>query len=196
MRLSTPTATDGIHYDWDCSSAASRSFFFLLTPIFDIMTNVERCLLSAAAQLGTLCGSLSSVGERSSQHWADRNLPCQRLLVTRTGALHFLLFAAPQAQSVLVYSSSQAWCHASGMGQWRRSKRPRGRFSSPEEQGVYLAYLWLKFNAWWPQHVSLCLLGSTLALQALFATEPTASQLCFTAIWELTGCVIALTFSW
>lgn len=149
-----------IHYYWDCFSAASRSFFFLRTPIFDIMTNVERCLLSAAAQLGTRSGSLSSAGERSSQHWADRNLPCQRLLVTRAGALHFLLFTAPQAQSVLVYSSSQAWCHASGMGQWRRSKRPRGRFSSHEEWGVYLGYLGLKLKAWWPQHVSLRLLRS------------------------------------
>lgn len=33
---------------WDCSSAASTAFVFLWTPIFDIMTNVERCLLSAA----------------------------------------------------------------------------------------------------------------------------------------------------
>lgn len=140
---------------WDCSAAASTSYFFLWTPIFDIMTNVERCLLSVAALLGTRSGSLSSAGERSSQRWADRNLPCQRLLVTRAGALHFLLFTAPQAQSVLVYSSSQAWCHASGMGQWRRSKRPRGRFSSPEERGVYLAYLCLKVKAWWPQLVSL-----------------------------------------
>lgn len=143
---------------WDCSSAASTSFVFLWTPIFDIMTNVERCLLSATALLGTRSGSLSSAGDRSSQHWADRNLPCQRLLVTRAGALHFLLFTAPQAQSVLVYSSSQAWCHASGMGQWRRSRRQRGRFSFPEVRGVYLAYLCLKLKAWWLQLVSLHLL--------------------------------------
>lgn len=47
------TLTEGFSA-WDCSSA------FLWTPIYDIMTNAERCLLSAAALLGTRGGSHST----------------------------------------------------------------------------------------------------------------------------------------
>lgn len=138
LRVITLAETGGFSA-WDCFSAACLS---VNTYIWHHDERWEMCAKCCCTAQNTEL--LFELGRSSSQHWADWNLPCQRLLVTRAGALHFLLFTTPQAQSVLVYSSSQAWCHASGMGQWRRSKRQRGRFSSHGHPGVYLAYLSLK----------------------------------------------------
>lgn len=60
-------------------------------------------------------------------------------------------FAALQAKSVLVYSGSRAWCHASGMGQWQRSKR-RGSFfflPSPFTSAGGTSHARNQFSALW-----------------------------------------------